>query len=107
MRQPPLVKLFFLGLCSVMFSVYTFFLVQSLLPHQGMFSQARWVQVSAPDLRLREEPALEAPVVKHLYFGEKVELLTERGNWLEVQDDRGYTGWVNRQHVVYSPPGLQ
>ena len=107
MRQSPLFKLFFLGLFSLTFSLYAFYVVQSVLPHHVAFASARWVQVGVPNLHLREGPETGAPLIKDLYFGEKMELLSEQDDWMEVQDARGYTGWVSRQFVLYSPPGIQ
>ncbi len=103
----PLVKLFLFGLCTITFSVYGYYLVLSLWPQQPVLEPAPWVQIAAPELKLQEEPSKDAPVVKSLQFGERLQLLGEKDNWLNVRDESGDSGWVSRLYVVLSPPGLQ
>ncbi len=103
----PLVKLFLFGLGAITFGIYGYYLILSLYPQQPAVETAVWVQVAAPELKLRQEPADEARAVKSMKLGDQLQVLGEKENWLNVRDEQGNSGWVSRLYIVLSPPGLQ
>jgi len=107
LRQVPLLKLFLLGLCSITFGIYSYYLVHSLTPKPQVISASSWGEVAVAELQLREKPSTDSQIIKRLGFGQRIQLLGEQENWFMVQDSQGQTGWVYRTYVVFSPPGLQ
>jgi hypothetical protein len=107
MKQIPLLKLFLVGLCTITFSVYGFYLAVSLLPKHVVTQANTWLEAGVQELKLRQEPGTSSTAVRSLDLGERLRLLSEQDNWLEVQDEKGNQGWVYRPYVVSTPPGLQ
>ncbi len=107
MKEIPLLKLFLVGLCTITFSIYSYYLVLSLLPQHEVIQSISWVEAGVKDLSLRTEPANNSSAMRSLDLGERLELLAEEDNWLKVRDAQGNNGWVYRPYVVLSPPGLQ
>lgn len=54
--------------------------------------------VNASTLNLRESPSLTSPVVLVLLKGDKVEILTEKGNWYKVKVN-GKEGYVYKKYI--------
>lgn len=115
MTRIPLLKLFLVGLCTMTLGIYGYFLILSVLssPGNGVERSAntiftdKWVQVAEPDLKLREEPSSNSVVINRYGFGQRLQLVAEAGNWFEITDAAGQIGWVQREKVVFTPPGLQ
>lgn len=50
-------------------------------------------------IRLRTEPSAKAPVVATEENSAKVIVLEDRGAWVRVQDERGFSGWAERNSL--------
>ena len=107
MGRIPWLKLFLIGLFSLTLSVYVYYVALSLLPNPTAIAVEKWVENTISEGRLRERPASGAQVVKRLQYGEKLQLISEQENWMEVIAVTGEKGWVFRSNIVYSPPGMQ
>jgi len=58
------------------------------------------VKVSASMLNVRAEASTASDVVAHVRRGERLDVLTDNGEWLRVRAGGGEVGWVSAQHVA-------
>lgn len=61
------------------------------------------MRVAAPLINMRDGPSKESRVVSQALFGERVDLLKERGEWGLIQTPDHYTGWVQQKDLVNGP----
>lgn len=93
------------GLLVVIFLGLIFFaLMAALILTTGKRSsprpgQAETLSVLPLRLRLRTEPAAQAPVVATATMGEKLTVLEDRDAWVRVQNDEGLNGWAERSNL--------
>lgn len=57
---------------------------------------ALFTYTNAPSVEMREEPSAETKMASGSYYSEPVEILSEQGDWAQVQTPDGYKGWAKR-----------
>ena len=71
----------------------------SFTPAPGQYTvTVNKIDISS-SLNLREEPALSSRILRVLYYGQKLCVTGENGEWLHVTCD-GTEGWVMRSYVT-------
>lgn len=63
---------------------------------------ARYANVIADRLNVREQPSTESKRIGYIDNGERVQLLENQGEWLRVQYTDGKEGYVSSQYVTIS-----
>lgn len=58
------------------------------------------VRVNVSTLNVRSDPSVTAAIAGHVRRGERLALIAESGDWLNVRLHDGTTGWVSAQLVV-------
>ncbi|MDO9148429.1 MAG: SH3 domain-containing protein [Hydrogenophaga sp.] len=61
------------------------------------------VSVSGATLNMRSGPGTNAPVLWELKMGYPLQIMQRQGNWLQVRDFEGDTGWVARSLTGTAP----
>ena len=58
---------------------------------------AEVVAIAGDDINMRSGPGLEHEIIWKLDAGFPIEVVTSRGEWLQVRDFEGSIGWVHRK----------
>ncbi|HLR87318.1 MAG TPA: CsgG/HfaB family protein [Wenzhouxiangella sp.] len=58
------------------------------------------VVVTASSLNVRSAPGTDSAVVARLNAGNIVNVLARDGSWIQVDNDKGTSGWISADHVV-------
>ena len=58
------------------------------------------VVITAGSLNVRSGPSSEGSVQFSLSSGAMVDVLARAGDWMQIRDDQGRTGWVAAQHTL-------
>jgi len=56
---------------------------------------ARTVSIAGEDINMRSGPGTNQPIMWKLGSGFPLEVITQKGDWLQVRDFEGSTGWVH------------
>ncbi|MDP9360950.1 MAG: TonB family protein [Acidobacteriota bacterium] len=81
------------------FALLALLILRSGKRHEARPASSETLSVLSLRLRLRTQPAANAPVVATAANGEKLIVLEDRGAWVRVQDDDGMTGWAERNSL--------
>ena len=81
-----------------------------LMLHSGLAQAQTLVSVNTNTLNMREGPSTRHPVLWSLSRGYPLQVVKRQGDWLQVKDFEGDSGWVSRpltsntpHHVVKVP----
>ena len=66
--------------------------------HKDLLSEAPGMSAKS-DLNIRSAPSSTAPVAWTVEKGYSLKFLKKQGQWLQVTDDAGTTGWVHQSLV--------
>ena len=58
------------------------------------------VVITAGSLNVRSGPSAEGSVQFSLSSGAMVDVLTRAGDWIQIEDDQGRTGWIAEQYTL-------
>ena len=58
---------------------------------------AEMVSIGGEDINMRSGPGTDQPVLWTLGVGFPLEVITKKGDWLQVRDFEGSQGWVHRK----------
>jgi len=58
------------------------------------------MSVQVRDGKLRGNPSFLAPVVSAVSYGDRVQSLQQRGDWLQVRRADGRTGWIHQSALT-------
>lgn len=58
---------------------------------------AEMVAIAGEDINMRSAPGVDQPVLWQLGAGFPLEVIAKKGDWLQVKDFEGSTGWVHRK----------
>ena len=76
--------------------IFCIFVLAIILFIGSSFAESGKVNVSAT--RLREEKNTDSNILTNIYEGDKVNILSEEGDWYKVQYD-GKTGYVKKEYI--------
>ena len=74
-----------------------------VLLHLVDAAAADMASVADDDINMRSGPGLEHAVVWKLDAGFPVEILATKGEWLQVRDFEGSSGWVHKKNIGRTP----
>lgn len=74
-----------------------------LLMLGGTVRAAEMVAIVGEDINMRSGPGIEHPVLFKISSGFPLEVIKSKGDWLEVRDFEGSSGWVSRGLTAQSP----
>jgi SH3-like domain-containing protein len=75
----------------------------ALLHLVGVAAAADMASIADDDINMRSGPGLEHAVVWKLDAGFPVEILATKGEWLQVRDFEGSSGWVHKKNIGRTP----
>ncbi len=64
---------------------------------------AEMVAIAGEDINMRSAPGIDQPVEWKLGSGYPLEVVSKKGEWLQVKDFEGSTGWVHRKTTQKTP----
>jgi SH3-like domain-containing protein len=80
-----------------------FFIVFSLLLLARIAAAAEMASIAGEDINMRSGPGAEHEVVWTIGSGFPVEIVSSKGEWLQVKDFEGSTGWVHKKTTQKTP----
>jgi SH3-like domain-containing protein len=80
-----------------------FFIVFFLLLVARIAAAAEMVSITGEDINMRSGPGVENEVVWTIGSGFPVEIVSSKGEWLQVKDFEGSTGWVHKKTTQKTP----
>jgi len=60
--------------------------------------------VNTATLNLRSGPGVEYPSVAKLMKGVRFIVISKSSNWLQIQTDDGFSGWLNERYTIVTGP---
>ncbi|MDD2463111.1 MAG: SH3 domain-containing protein [Desulfobulbus sp.] len=64
---------------------------------------AEMVSIAGDDINMRSAPGTDQPVLWQLGSGFPLEVITQKGDWFQVKDFEGSSGWVHRKTTQQTP----
>jgi SH3-like domain-containing protein len=80
-----------------------FFVVFSLLLLTQTVAAAEMASIAGEDISMRSGPGTEHAIVWTIGSGFPVEIVSSKGEWLQVKDFEGSTGWVLKKTTQKIP----
>jgi SH3-like domain-containing protein len=78
-------------------------IVCSLLLLAQVVTAAEMAAIAGEDINMRSGPGAEHAILWTLGSGFPVEIVSTKGEWLQVKDFEGSTGWVNKKTTQKTP----
>lgn len=85
------------------------------IPHAGLLTVcclllglwpafgAEMVTIAGEDINMRAAPGIDQPVLWALGDGFPLEVISTKGEWLQVRDFEGSSGWVHKKTTQKTP----